>query len=101
MLHDCFSNVYRSRIDPTIYIININDSNDTIENYHANILGSDYLYWILKKCLAEYYYIRNNLRRHVNEYSLGNLKKYFNKVDTIFANTCDKLLQELIEIRNE
>ena len=50
--------------------------NETIENYHTNIPGSDYLYGILKKCLAEYYYVRNNLRRHGDEYSLGNLEDF-------------------------
>lgn len=69
--------------------------------YHNKIAGSDYLYSVIKPCLNEFDYIRKNLRRHGEEYSLDSLIEYYKKTDALFTEARDALIEEIIDIKKE
>ena len=56
---------------------------------------------MIKPCLNEFDYIRKNLRRHGEEYSLDSLIEYYKKTDALFAEASDALIEEIIEINKE
>ena len=68
-----FSSVYRARIDPCKKRVGVN----------------------------EFDYIRKNLRRHGEEYSLDSLIEYYKKTDALFTEASDALIEEIIEINKE
>ena len=93
-----FSSVYRARIDPCKKRVGVNEFKSLLETYHNKIEGSDYLYSAIKLCLNEFDYIRKNLRRHGEEYSLDSLIEYYKKTDALFTEASDALIEEIIEI---
>ena len=96
-----FSSVYRARIDPCKKRVGVNEFKSLLETYHNKIVGSDYLYSAIKPCLNEFDYIRKNLRRHGEEYSLDSLIEYYKKTDVLFTEASDALIEEIIEINKE
>ena len=96
-----FSSVYRARIDPCKKRVGVNEFKSLLETYHNKIAGSDYLYSAIKLCLNEFDYIRKNLRRHGEEYSLDSLIEYYKKTDALFTEASDALIEEIIEINKE
>ena len=96
-----FSVVYRARIDPCKKRVGVNEFKSLLETYHNKIAGSDYLYSAIKPCLNEFDYIRKNLRRHGEEYSLDSLIEYYKKTDALFTEASDALIEEIIEINKE
>ena len=96
-----FSSVYQAQIDPCKKRVGVNEFNSLLEIYHNKIAGSDYLYSAIKSCLNEFDYIRKNLRRHGEEYSLDSLIEYYKKTDALFAEASDALIEEIIEINKE
>ena len=96
-----FSSVYQARIDPCKKRVGVNEFKSLLETYHNKIAGSDYLYSAIKLCLNEFDYIRKNLRRHGEEYSLDSLIEYYKKTDALFAEASDALIEEIIEINKE
>src|SRR5574344_2359745 len=96
-----FSSIYRARIDPCKKRVGVNEFKSLLETYHNKIAGSDYLYSVIKPCLNEFDYIRKNLRRHGEEYSLDSLIKYYKKTDSLFTEASDALIEEIIEINRE
>ena len=96
-----FLSVYRARIDPCKKRVGVNEFKSLLETYHNKIAGSDYLYSAIKLCLNEFDYIRKNLRRHGEEYSLDSLIEYYKKTDALFAEASDALIEEIIEINKE
>ena len=96
-----FSVVYRARIDPCKKRVGINEFKSLLETYHNKIAGSDYLYSAIKLCINEFDYIRKNLRRHGEEYSLDYLIEYYKKTDDKFTEASDALVEEIIDIKKE
>ena len=96
-----FSSVYRARIDPCKKRVGVNEFKSLLETYHNKIAGSDYLYSAIKLCLNEFDYIRKNLRRHGEEYSLDSLIEYYKKTDALFTEAHDALIEEIVEINKE
>ena len=96
-----FSSVYRARIDPCKKRVGVNEFKSLLETYHNKIAGSDYLYSVIKPCLNEFDYIRKNLRRHGEEYSLDSLIEYYKKTDALFTEASDALIEEIIDIKKE
>ena len=80
MLQMYFSLVYWVRIDPCKKKVGINEFKLALETYHNKTEGSDYLYNAIKTCINEVGYIRKNLRRHGEEYSLDYLIEYYKKL---------------------
>ena len=96
-----FSVVYRARIDPCKKRVGINEFKLALETYHNKTDGSDYLYSAIKLCINEFDYIRKNLRRHGEEYSLDYLIEYYKKTDDKFTEASDALVEEIIDIKKE
>ena len=96
-----FSVVYRARIDPCKKRVGVNEFKSLLETYHNKIAGSDYLYSVIKLCINEFDYIRKNLRRHGEEYSLDYLIEYYKKTDDKFTEASDALVEEIIDIKKE
>ena len=96
-----FSSVYRARIDPCKKRVGVNEFKSLLDTYHNKIAGSDYLYSVIKPCLNEFDYIRKNLRRHGEEYSLDSLIEYYKKTDALFTEAIDALIEEIVEINKE
>ena len=96
-----FSAVYRARIDPCKKRVGVNEFKSLLETYHNKIAGSDYLYSAIKPCINEFDYIRKNLRRHGEEYSLDSLIEYYKKTDALFTEAHDALIEEIVEINKE
>ena len=92
---------FQARIDPCKKRVGVNEFKLLLEPYHNKIAGIDYLYSAIKPCLNEFDYIRKNLRRHGEEYSLDSLIEYYKKTDALFTEASDALMEEIIEINKE